>query len=382
MSVPGAGEQVRVEPDIRRVLVYRLGSLGDTLVALPSLHLIAKAFPNAERRMLTNVPVASKAAAAAAVLGDSGLIHSYERYPLRLRSIRSLFGLVMRLRRFRPEVIVYLKATTHLETARRDAWFLKLVGASRVVGLPLTVEYQKPLVLADGSAEPEASRLLRTMHPLGNLSLDEPGSWDLRLTPKELKAADDAMIAVRDIPFFAVSVGTKVQAKDWGGRNWRSLLESLARDHPGFGLVLAGAAEESELSEFAAEGWRGVLEAGPVVNLCGKMSPRESAASFGNAIAFIGHDSGPMHLAAVVGTPTVAIFSSRNKPRTWFPVCRYHSVLYHRVDCWGCGLETCVEQKKKCILSITVQEVMQGLKQLLQESEEARSRIAEAGHAA
>ena len=52
----------------RRVLVYRLGSLGDTLIALPSFHLIARAFPSAERRLLTNLPVAAKAPPAAAVL--------------------------------------------------------------------------------------------------------------------------------------------------------------------------------------------------------------------------------------------------------------------------------------------------------------------------
>ena len=50
----------------QRVLVYRLGSLGDMLVALPALHLLQHAFPAAERRLLTNFPVASKAPAAAA----------------------------------------------------------------------------------------------------------------------------------------------------------------------------------------------------------------------------------------------------------------------------------------------------------------------------
>ncbi len=36
---------------VKRVLIYRLGSLGDTLVALPALRLVARAFPNAERRI-------------------------------------------------------------------------------------------------------------------------------------------------------------------------------------------------------------------------------------------------------------------------------------------------------------------------------------------
>ncbi len=42
---------------MRRVLIYRLGSLGDTLIALPALKLVARAFPDAERRLLTNFPV-------------------------------------------------------------------------------------------------------------------------------------------------------------------------------------------------------------------------------------------------------------------------------------------------------------------------------------
>jgi len=40
--------------DVKRVLIYRLASLGDTLIALPALHLIARAFPKSERRMPTN----------------------------------------------------------------------------------------------------------------------------------------------------------------------------------------------------------------------------------------------------------------------------------------------------------------------------------------
>ncbi len=55
-------------------------------------------------------------------------------------------------------------------------------------------------------------------------------------------------------PVLAVSVGTKVQSKDWGRENWRELLSALARAHPGFALALMGTAEESEASEFAAAG--------------------------------------------------------------------------------------------------------------------------------
>jgi ADP-heptose:LPS heptosyltransferase len=65
-----------------------------------------------------------------------------------------------------------------------------------------------------------------------------------------------------------------------------------------------------------------------------------------------------MHLAAAVQTRCVAVFSARNPPGVWFPYGTQHRVLYRRVDCEGCRLNTCIVQKKKCILSITVDEVL------------------------
>ena len=75
---------------IRKVLIHRLGSLGDMVVALPSLHLIARRFPDAERRLLTNFPVNAKAPAAAAVLGESGLVHGYMQYTVGTRDLGEL----------------------------------------------------------------------------------------------------------------------------------------------------------------------------------------------------------------------------------------------------------------------------------------------------
>ena len=88
------------DPSVRKVLIYRLGSLGDTVVALPCFHLIARAFPNAERVMLTNFPVHAKAPAAASVLGDSGLVHSYMRYSVGTRNIFELVRLAWHIRSF------------------------------------------------------------------------------------------------------------------------------------------------------------------------------------------------------------------------------------------------------------------------------------------
>ena len=359
----------------RRVLVYRLGSLGDMLVALPALHLVARAFPEAERRMLTNVPVSAKAPAAAAILEGTGLVQGYMRYTVGTRSVRELLGLWWEIVRFRPQVLVYLAAARGVKAAQRDEAFFRLCGVKRVVGVPLTEGMQhnyygaatggKDHAMGDGHLEPEAGRLARCIGQLaaaGDIAdpgrLHDPASWDLHLSAEERESAARAIGAqALGVESIAVSVGTKVQAKDWGRENWKALLGKMAEEFPKRALLLLGAEEESEASEFAAEGWR-AQGGGVVVNLCGRLTPRESAAAIARARLFVGHDSGPMHLAAAVGTPVVGIFAARNIPRQWFPFGKQHRVVYHRVECWGCGLETCIEQQKKCLMSITVDEVM------------------------
>jgi len=365
--------------DIRRVLVYRLGSLGDTLIALPSFHLIARAFPHAERRLLTNLPIASKAPPAAAVLEHTGLIHGYIRYTTGTRSVREILRVAVEIRRFRPDVLVYLAGARGITAAQRDAKFFRLAGIRRQVGVPLTPAAQLNLFGGEASTSPdddlesEASRLARNLRELGDAQLDTPSSWDLHLTSEEHATAARAIGSdALQQELLAVSVGTKVQSKDWGRDNWRNLLTRLALAFPNHGLLLLGSTEESDASDFAAAQWQS-SGGGPVVSLCGRLTPRESAAALARARLFIGHDSGPMHLAAAVGTPCVAIFAARNIPRQWFPYGPQHRILYHRVECAGCGLETCIEQQKKCILSITVDEVLAAIQASLSNSAVKRS---------
>jgi hypothetical protein len=65
----------------RAVLVYRLGSLGDTVVALPCFHLIKRRFPDAKITLLTNRPVASAAAPAESILGRGYFFDDVLEYP-------------------------------------------------------------------------------------------------------------------------------------------------------------------------------------------------------------------------------------------------------------------------------------------------------------
>src|ERR1035441_5506398 len=121
---------------IRKVLIYRTGSLGDTLVALPCFHLVARVFPYAKRMLLSNVPVHSKAPAALAVLGDSGLVDGGMSYTGATRNIWTLLRLLWMIRRFNPDLLVYIMPIRPLKSIRRDRLFFQLAGVRRVVGLP------------------------------------------------------------------------------------------------------------------------------------------------------------------------------------------------------------------------------------------------------
>lgn len=346
---------------IERVLVYRLGSLGDTVVALPCFHQIARAFPDAERRLLTNVPAHHKAPAAYAVLDGSGLVHGHMQYPLATRDVAELLDLRRQIRQWRPQALVYLTARKRWSQVARDVSFFRFCGVPHVLGAPFSHDARYNRIDgASGQYESEASRLARNISSLGRIDLNDPAYWDLRLTPEEHARAASALAPIKDRPLLACCVGTKVQANDWGLDNWRAVLKDLAQMLPGHGLVLVGAPEERAASEAAAARWHGRY-----VNLCGVTSPRVAAAAIAHAQVFLGHNSGPMHLAAAVQTRCVAVFSARDRFAVWSPCGHGHEILYHRTDCWGCGLETCIEQQKKCLTAIPPSAVLDAVQRVL-----------------
>jgi len=338
----------------KRVLIYRLGSIGDTVVALPAIRLVARAFPDAERRVLTNFSVGIKAAPLEAVLEGTGLVHGYLRYPLGVRNAGTLSELRSEIRNWRPDLLVYLAAARGRMKAVRDILFFRLCGIRRMIGVPLSRDAQESRQV-DGERlyESEAGRLARSIRPLGDARLDDPASWALALTPEELRQAESVLHNwIGQRKFLAASIGTKADTKDWGVENWRALFESVSRSHPGLGLVMIGAADEGDSSDYVSGAWQG-----PALNCCGRLSPRESAAVIKRSMAFVGHDSGPMHLAAAVGVPCTAVFSARSKPGVWFPFGVNHRIVYHQTGCFGCELTICTLHEKKCIRSITVNEV-------------------------
>ena len=198
------------------------------------------------------------------------------------------------------------------------------------------------------------------MSELGEIDLQDRSFWDLRLTNDEQQIAENALRPLNGKPFVAASIGTKRQTNEWGVDRWAELMPAIAAKLPGHALVMVGSADEAEASCAASANWPGAS-----LNLCGHLPPRPNAEVLRRARVFLGQDSGNMHLAALGGTPCVAVFSARNLPGQWFPFGGQHRVLYHKTECFGCYLDVCVTEAKKCILSITVPEVLAAVEEVL-----------------
>jgi len=344
-----------------RVLVYRLGSLGDTIMALPAFNALRMIYPKEFLSLLTNCPVTSKAAPIQSVLGG----HFFEdviSYPLGTRSPMEILRLILQIRGRGISTVVNLAAFRSDKSLKRDAIFFRLAGARVLHGFDLLPEDKFPRKdTRSAEIEWEARRLARRVATLHDIDLDVPAYWDLHIDENEKSEADSLLAALpEEVPIISLSVGTKVSCKHWGQAKWQELIRRLAGTFKEWALVFTGAEEEQAESEACMKYW-----SGPALNLCGLASPRTISSVYGRSKIFVGHDSGPMHLAACMGTPCVAIFSARNIPRQWFPRGQNNRIIYHRTDCAGCGLDVCIEEKKKCMESITVDEVLSAATDLL-----------------
>lgn len=340
-------------PDLKagRVLIYRIGSLGDTIVALPCFHLIQRKYPNAERVLLTNSPIHAKAPPADAILANTGLVHGYMRYTIGTRNPLQLLRLAFRIRQYQPDVLIYLMPPRQADELQRDKWFFRLGGAVKtIVGLPAEGNFAG---LQDtGLYEPEATRLARMINELGDAAPNDLENWNLHLTQSERDLATAALGDLVDKPLIVCGPGTKMQAKDWGKENWRALMGRLGETFRDYGLVIVGAKEEASIGDYVSVDWPGGK-----ANLCGRLTLRSTAAVLELASVFVGPDSGPMHLAACAGVPCVIPFSARSRPGAWYPVGHQHRILYRKVSCFGCNLESCFVESRRCLTSITVKEM-------------------------
>jgi heptosyltransferase-3 len=169
--------------------------------------------------------------------------------------------------------------------------------------------------------------------------------------------------------FVQVHPGSRWLFKCWPAERTAALLDLIVAD--GLDVVVTGAPDDRERALTTA-----VLAAvrpatrSRVVNLTGALSMQELAALTGNARAFAGVDSAPMHIAAAMGTPALALFGPSSE-QAWGPWrVAQRVVVSTQYSCRPCGLDGCGGGKvSECLTTLPVVLVHAALQSLLAETQ-------------
>ena len=305
-----------------RVLVVRLGAVGDVIRALPAVHRIRLAFPQAHLAWVVE-DLAAPLLEGHADLNEVIVLSRRElraagRHPARLAATAATIR--ERLRRGRYDVAVDLQSTL------KSAIVAFLAGAPRRVGFAATHCREGSFLFTNEWGRPSSPHLNRVDRNLEMAALlgaaHGPVTAALGERPAEAAEAErilDRLGPSRGRPVILCPGASRRQAfKRWPATAWSRLARLLS----GAGrspLIVWGPGEESLSKEIERDS-RGEARLAPPTSL------PVLAALLRRSALFIGADTGPMHLAWAVGCPVVALFGPTD-PRLNAPVGPGHEVL-------------------------------------------------------
>jgi len=149
--------------------------------------------------------------------------------------------------------------------------------------------------------------------------------------------------------------------KGWSRQGFAEVLQQL--HDSGHKLVLTSAPDPAEMK--VIKQILSDIDELPIVNLAGELSLKELSALIDRASCFIGLDSVPMHIAAAMNTPCVALFGPSNE-KIWGPWQVKHALLTKDYSCRPCGLDGCGNGKiSDCLMAIHSREVVSAVEKIL-----------------
>jgi len=348
-------------------IVFRIGQLGDTLVALPALAHLRRNLPGQRILLLTDRHGTLRTMVSAwDVVSKTGWIDGVITYDADLPpldALRERLQLARDIRRLGAARVISLSPHRNgLQRLRDYIIFRALLGIPQVDGIWSSSLNRPRHVAPLPRLEPEWVRLLKSAQScVGGARSSE----FLLSLPKNERDHARSLLAARGIagrrPLVAVGAGSKMPAKVWPPERYQEVLQLVQQRFPSAAVVFLGGAEETAYCS-ALAGKVGL----PAVNLAGALSVPGSAAVLEQCDAYLGNDTGVMHLAASVGTPCVAIFSARDFPGLWEPIGSGHRILRHETDCAGCMLVECKAERMRCLTAIGRDEVWQELLAVLE----------------
>jgi lipopolysaccharide heptosyltransferase I len=321
------------------ILIVKLGSLGDIIHAIPAAAAIRRAFPHAKidwladarhRELVELVPVVDRR-----LLIDTG-------------AASSVLDVVRDLRRARYD------ATLDLQGLLKSAVLARLSGAARVVGFPqeLLRERAARMFYTETAGQAAAHVIEKNLSLLTAVGIRVP-DVEFPLDDRGLQAVDDARSRLGVGPgtrFALINPGAAWPNKRWPPVYFAEVARALSTRYNLRSLVLWGPGEEQIAHDIVAAS-DGAAAASAPTRVADLVSLARAAA------LMISGDTGPMHIAAAVGTPIIGIFGPTDPRRNgpWaehdLTASRYHECVCHyqrkcRISGW-------------CLLDIAPREVMQ-----------------------
>jgi lipopolysaccharide heptosyltransferase I len=324
---------------LNKVLIVRLGSLGDIIHAIPAAAAIRRAFPQAtidwlvdvrHRELLDLVPVVD------------------HRIPVSTKNLGSVTSALSALRRARYDVVLDLQGLL------KSAVLARLSGASRIVGFPsdLLRERAARFFYTETAGDVAPHVIDKNLSMLKAIGVRMPDiAFPLEDRHPQIAAEARSRLGVAAGKRFAlINPGAAWPNKRWPPVYFAEVSRELAKRHDLRSLVLWGPGEE-QIAHTVAAASDNTAAVSPRTTIADLVSLTKAAA------VMISGDTGPMHVAGACGTPLVGIFGPtdplRNGP--WaeddVTVSRYRSCACHyqrqcRIAGW-------------CLLDISPREVME-----------------------
>ena len=330
-----------------RILVIKLDHLGDVLLATPVFSNLRRAYPNAELHALTG-------AWSRVVLENHPDVNNVVEYnsPAFCRtgqptSLRETFNLYRQLRRQKYGLIVELRSDW------RTVWFAFLrLTPKRLSRAALQVANK--LGFAQFSGTHETTRNLDVLRQAGIPTSVETAIFSV--TTEDKKWASDFLATYqidRQHPLIAIHPGSPIALKRWMPERYAELADWLIAQKRAQILYVGVKDEIPITTEIQA------LMRGESINIAGKTTLTQLASILHTCNVFIGNDSGPMHLAAAVGTQTIGLYGPGD-PTRFGPAGAKCQTIQRKSDC-PCLGTVCRYGKSGCMSEIQVTDVIQVL---------------------
>lgn len=355
---------------IERILVIKLKHIGDVLLATPAIHALKKAFPKSRicalvyagtDDMLTGNP-------------DLEEVLVFER-GTGVQRIGNEGRLVSQLRRIRPDLAV------QMGNGDREAILGVLSGARIRVGYdPRGSGFLgRRLLLTHIVPQDWEKHVVESNLDLVRALGVEPDARDLRLfVDPQAEAAVNTLVrdmgVERDDRVVVIHPTAKWMFKCWTDEGFAQVADHLSGE--GMTVCITSGSAEREVQK--AQRIIGRARR-PAIDLSGRLTLKELTALIARSRLFVGVDSAPMHVAAAVKTPVVALFGA-SREQNWRPWGDGHLVLKRDPFCSQLRRKRCeVTKRCECLETLRVEEVIAAVKeQLARDSCHPRSRSASA----